>query len=135
MVEHFNAAVDIGTSGGVLDARFVRMPSGWHCQAVGPQVWEWEPSPPCGEPKDALKLFADRWLGLGQGIFCSVLTIARDDATSAKTERTVTLTAAPRRPKPIARPRRSKRESSQTTLGRKIGRLLATKMRWQFNGN
>ena len=135
MLEHFNAAVDIGTSGGVLGARFLRMPSGWHCESVGLNAWRWGAQAPCGSPKDALKQFADRWLGPGQGLFCSVLSIDPDDAKSTTPGRTVGLGVAPRRPEPIARPHRPGHQSVQSSRGWKIGRLLATATRWRSDGN
>jgi hypothetical protein len=87
VVEHYNAVVDIGSSGGVVGARFIRMPTphadrlalpGGRPQCLGLGAWA-----PCGGPRDALGRFVDRWLGPGQGLFCSVLSIARDDARSA----------------------------------------------------
>ena len=134
--EHYNAIVDIGSSGGVLAARFLRTQSGWHCQAVGLKSWSWGAWAPLGEPKDALRRFADRWLGPGQGLFCSVLAIARDDATSPTPERPVALPAAPRRPGPIARTDPPGREDPRPARGREVGRGLdPATMRWRFDVN
>ena len=96
MVESFNAVVDIGSSSGICGARLSHSPEGWRCEAIGHQAWIWGDGMPCPTAVGAVRRFADRWLGAGQGLFCSILTIARCEASPAISPRPLAFSAPAR---------------------------------------